>query len=444
MKILVVDDEVLNLRIVKDLIEKINPKIEVYITNNPEEAYDIIVQKEIDIVFLDIMMPKKSGIEVLSDIRANSNLNHTQVIMLTALVDREVFKGCFELGANDYILKPIEFTEFTSRLKGAMLARENYLKLNEVLTKLKAQYKEVERLNSTIRENQFQMAQKEKMASIGELAAGVAHEINNPMGFISSNIETLGIFFEKIKEVYEIHDTFFEFIETLYSQDLILISELERVKEEQKKRKLAYVMKELEKIIEDSLKGVERVTKIVTSLKSFARTGFEDEIKPNDINEVLEEVLMIVKNEAKYVCEIVKDFEDVPLVTFEKGQIGQVAMNIIINGIHAIKEKKESEESIVGIIKIRTYSEDERYVCVSIEDDGPGIPDEIKSRILEPFFTTKEVGKGTGLGLSISYDIVTKKHRGILAIKDSELGGARFEIKLPLRREDDEEDFMRR
>ena len=141
MKILVVDDEILNLRIVKDLIEKINPKIEVYITKEPEEAYDIIVQREIDIVFLDIMMPQKSGIDVLSDIRSNSNLNHTQVIMLTALVDRDVFKGCFELGANDYILKPIEFTEFTSRLKGAMLARENYLKLNEVLTKLKAQYK---------------------------------------------------------------------------------------------------------------------------------------------------------------------------------------------------------------------------------------------------------------------------------------------------------------
>lgn len=179
MNILVDDDEKLNLMIAKDYINSIFDKGNVILCGSPYEVMGILADQEIDIVLLDIVMPGMTGIEVLQFIRDKREYNNIQVVMLTSMSDKELFKKCFEMGADDYILKPIDLTEFSARLKAAVKTRSNTLILKEMFEQIKTQNKELKELNKKLEDTQFHMIQKEKLASIGELAADVAHEIYN-------------------------------------------------------------------------------------------------------------------------------------------------------------------------------------------------------------------------------------------------------------------------
>lgn len=187
-------------------------------------------------------------------------------------------------------------------------------------------------------------------------------------------------------------------------------------------------MKDIDGLIHDSKDGIEKVTEIVKSLRNFAHTGLENEMNYCTLGEILEQVLLIVRNEAKYAVEIKITNFDTPDVYCNRSQISQVFLNIILNAIQAIKQQKRTD---LGNVFIKIYKEEE-YVCISIKDDGPGIPKENLSKIFNPFFTTKEVGQGTGLGLSISHDIIVKKHNGILNVTSDIGEGSEFIIKLPM------------
>jgi two-component system NtrC family sensor kinase len=284
---------------------------------------------------------------------------------------------------------------------------------NNMMHVLELKNRELENAYRELKASQSAVVQQEKMASIGQLAAGVAHEINNPMGFISSNLGTLGKYMKKLAEFM---DAQAEVAELVDSDEV-----KEKLKETKKALKIDYILEDVEALIEESLEGAERVKKIVQNLKSFSRVD-EAELKMADINECIESTLNIVWNELKYKAEVKKEYGDIPLTKCYPQQLNQVFMNLLVNSAQAIEKQ--------GEIRIKTWNGDGK-VKITIEDTGSGIPEDKLGRIFEPFFTTKPVGKGTGLGLSISYDIV-KKHNGDIQV-ESEVGkGTKFTITIPV------------
>jgi two-component system NtrC family sensor kinase len=284
---------------------------------------------------------------------------------------------------------------------------------NNMMHVLEAKNRELENAYSELKETQAQILQREKMASIGQLAAGVAHEINNPMGFISSNLATLGKYTNKLTDFIKAQS---EIIESLNSAEAS-----ESLNELKKKLKLDYILEDIGQLIKESLEGAERVKKIVQNLKSFSRVD-EADYKFADINECIESTLNIVWNELKYKATVTKEYGEVPQIKCYPQQINQVFMNLFINAAHAIEKQ--------GEIKIKTWNGN-GLVNISVSDTGSGIPQDKLNRIFEPFFTTKPVGQGTGLGLSITYDIV-KKHKGEITVESEAGRGTVFTVKLPV------------
>ncbi|MEA2031458.1 MAG: PAS domain S-box protein [candidate division Zixibacteria bacterium] len=244
------------------------------------------------------------------------------------------------------------------------------------------------------------LAQSDKLAAIGTLAAGVAHEINNPVGFISSNLNTMKKYVDKISK----------FITTLEGGN------------SSEQKKIDFILEDFTDAIEESVEGTTRVKNIVADLKSFSRVDKAEKGNAN-LNEGIESTLNIVWNELKYKCKVEKNFGDIPDLYCIPNQLNQVFMNILINAGHAIEHND-------GLIQIETKATD-KNIIISFKDNGKGIPRENIGKLFEPFFTTKEVGKGTGLGLSLAYDIITK-HGGNIDVK-SEVGeGTEFIVNLPL------------
>lgn len=284
--------------------------------------------------------------------------------------------------------------------------------LKQLTGRLEGAYEELKAAQSRI-------LQQEKMASIGQLAAGVAHEINNPIGFIMSNLNSLAKHANKIAAFV---NGLAERIRSDAERDAAHFQELWADMNERKAAiKLDYLLKDLNDIIQESLEGANRVKRIVQDLKSFARVD-EAEMKMADINAGIESTIAIVWNEIKYKATLEKELGNIPLTKCNLGQLNQVFVNILVNAAQAIQDH--------GVITVKTWCEHE-MIHIAFSDTGSGIPEDARSRIFDPFYTTKEVGKGTGLGLSIAYDIV-KKHDGSIQV-ESEMGkGTTFIISVPV------------
>ncbi len=276
----------------------------------------------------------------------------------------------------------------------------------------------LEFVNAELKAAQSQMLQREKMASIGQLAAGVAHEINNPIGFVSSNLRSLDKYLKKLTDYLKI-------LERKIKEQAP--DAWQEVMPERKKMKVDFLLEDCDDLIAESLDGSERVRKIVQNLKTFSRVD-QAEAQSADLNECLESTIDIVWNEIKYKSTLEKNLAELPDLYCSPQELSQVFTNILINAAQAIEKD--------GLIRICSWLGGDS-IFISIQDNGSGIAEENLEKIFEPFFTTKQVGDGTGLGMSISYEIV-KKHGGKIVI-DSELGkGTTFTIELPLDREGDE------
>ncbi len=282
-------------------------------------------------------------------------------------------------------------------------------------TKRKLVTQQLEKAYKELKASQAQLLQQEKMASIGQLAAGVAHEINNPVGFVTSNLGTLNKYSLRLAE-------YIEAMSNAFNDNPSSEKTAQTLNSLRKKLKIDYVIEDSLELIKESLDGVERVKKIVQNLKSFSRIDQSDCIMA-DINQCLEDTLNIVWNELKYKTTVHKEYGELPLTKCYPQQLNQVFMNLLVNASHAIDKK--------GEIGIKTWSDDNNIYAV-ITDTGCGIPEENLNRIFEPFFTTKEVGKGTGLGLSITYDIVTQKHNGEITVESQVGKGSTFTVKIPI------------
>ena len=274
-------------------------------------------------------------------------------------------------------------------------------------------YEDLDALNQGLEKAHSQLLQSEKMASVGQLAAGVAHEINNPIGFINSN---LGALKRQVQDLLMVIEAYKE-TETALSGHPDL---LEAIRQAKATADFDFLQEDIANLINESIEGVNRVKKIVDNLKDFSRVD-TSEWQIANLEEGLESTLNIVWNEIKYKAEVVREYAGLPDVECIAAQLNQVFMNLMVNAAYAIEEK--------GIITLRTGF-DEKAVWIEVVDTGRGIFPEHLNKIFEPFFTTKPVGKGTGLGLSLSYSIV-QRHHGRLDVQ-SEVGkGAAFRITLP-------------
>lgn len=289
---------------------------------------------------------------------------------------------------------------------GAVIALHDMTAIKKVSEELAKAYED-------LKTTHHRLVQQEKMASIGQLAAGVAHEINNPMGFISSNLETLGKYAERLRQFMAVQD---EVLKGVSDPEAIGM-----LAEARKKLKIDYLLGDIPALVAESNDGAVRVRTIVQNLKGFSRTDLA-EMEPANINECLERAISIAWNELKYKVTLERDFAELPTVNCYPQQLGQVFLNFLVNASHAIEQH--------GVIKVATRVE-EGNVAVSVTDTGCGIPEKNMDRIFEPFFTTKEIGTGTGLGLAISYEIV-QTHGGTIEV-ESEVGrGTTFTVRLPI------------
>ena len=272
---------------------------------------------------------------------------------------------------------------------------------------------ELNKLLVDLREAQQQLVMAEKMASLGQLTAGVAHEINNPINFVSANIKPLK---EDLADIVECINRYESVIRENKLEELF-----SGVQQFKNKTDIAFSMKEIQDLLRGIEEGANRTSEIVKGLRNFSRLD-QNVVKKANLNEGIESTLTLLHTVYKDRIEIIKDYGDIPEVECLPGQINQVLMNILSNAIQAIAEK--------GEIFIKTR-EEESAVKISIRDTGGGMSDETKQKIFDPFFTTKEVGKGTGLGLSISYGII-EKHQGKIEVNSVQGKGTEFIITLPV------------
>jgi two-component system, NtrC family, sensor kinase len=362
-----------------------------------ESAIDMLRQQGFDIVVTDKNLPQMDGIGLIKFIR--ESYENLPVILITGQASVGSAVDAFKFGAHDYLLKPLEDPDVLLRTIWSVVEQRRLENENSML--------------------QQKLIHSEKMESLGMLAAGVAHEINNPTGFIMGNLELLK---EDIKAAVEVLGKLEDVLSELASPDAAKkAGAMERLAGIGGSPVLKQLRSESTQMINEALDGTQRIKRIVGSLRGFAREDTQT-VEPVDLNEEVERALTLVMNDLKYKCEVTKDFQQLPKVMGNSTQIDQVLVNILINAGQAIEGKN-------GLITVRTYS-DSGMVNVEIADNGKGISDEHMEHIFDPFFTTKDVGVGTGLGLYIAYGIM-KLHNGSIDVKSKVGEGTKVTLTFP-------------
>jgi len=272
-----------------------------------------------------------------------------------------------------------------------------------------------------------QLVQTQKLESIGQLAAGIAHEINTPTQYVGDNIEFLSDAFGQLSELW---DSYEKLVECVKSEDSVkeLVNQINRIRTD---ADVDYLKQEIPKAIQQSRDGVTRVASIVRAMKEFSHPDAEEKTRV-DLNHCIMNTITISRNEWKYVAEMETDLDSgLPLVNCLPGEFNQVILNLIINAAHAIQDVVGDGAKGKGKIKITTR-QDGDYVEVRVSDTGTGIPKSIRNRVFDPFFTTKEVGKGTGQGLAIARNVIVDKHSGTITFETEEGKGTTFIIRIPM------------
>ena len=278
----------------------------------------------------------------------------------------------------------------------------------------------------TIENAQKRLAQQEKLAGIGQLAAGIAHEINNPLGFVTGNVETLEHYFSAFGSVIPQYRELVSMLPVI--TDATVTAKLKQIAWYEKDKDLDYILNDFPELLKDTVEGLDRMNKIVKGIRRFSHIN-QQVAEPYDLNEGLESTLLVTQNEIRYCAIVEKRLGKLPVIEAVGSEINQVLLNLIVNAAQAIKDRHTAG---LGVITISTW-QDEAFAYCSIRDNGHGIAPENLNNIFNPFFTTKPVGQGSGMGLSISYDIIVNHHKGEILVESSQGTGTTFIVKLPLR-----------
>lgn len=400
IKILIVDDEKLIQKLMKKTLEA--EGYDICLASNGEEALELLSTTLFDIVITDIAMPEMDGIELTKRIQENFP---SEVIIMTGQIDQYSYEQFVGAGACDFVQKPITSDEILLRVKRVLHEQQ---------------------LREDLLQSHKELAKSQKLESLGQLASGIAHELNTPIQYIGDNTN---FFKETFQDVRECLQVFLELFEA-GKKNKIDSTIIEKVQSAIEIADIKYIQEEIPQAIEQTLEGVKRIQKIVKAMKVFAHPGNNVHVLTN-LNECIQNTITISKNEWKYIADIVLDLDsNLPLVSCDPGEINQVFLNLIVNASHAIAENQKQSSSQKGKITIGTKWV-ENWVEIRISDTGTGIPDNIRDHVFEPFFTTKEIGKGTGQGLAITHSVVVNRHKGKIDIETRKAGGTTFIIKLP-------------
>lgn len=320
-------------------------------------------------------------------------------------------------GKDFYALFAVEdVTEMTQRIQDYRSMRD------KALEEIKQRKLVEQALKEANRKIENQLIQSEKMASIGQLAAGVAHEINNPTGFVSSNLKTLSEYQQDMTMLIVEYRKLIANLKDTNNNRAFISKQVEHIESLEAKVDIDFILNDIQNLISQSRDGTERIKKIVLELKDFAHPGIQ-KLMYADINHELDSTLNIVWNELKYKAKIIKDYGDLPEIQCYPQKLNQVFLNLLVNAAQAIEKE--------GEIRITTRADD-GWVEIVISDTGVGITEENLPRIFDPFFTTKEVGKGTGLGLHMAYNIISQ-HNGTIDVTSKVGEGTTFNIRIPVK-----------
>ena len=423
MHILLVDDNPTNLKVLFEAIGGYGWKA--LMATDGESAIEQAEYAKPDLILLDVMMPGIDGFETCRRLKANPITENIPVIFMTALAETTDKVRGLEIGAVDYITKPFQKEEVIARLK-------LHLKLSLLTRNLEQQVEqrtaELSQSVGQLQQAQLQLIQSEKMSTLGQLVAGIGHEINNPIGFIGGSCGNIE---EYIKDIFSL---------VKLQQEKLSDSDDEEIEELIEEIDLEYLMEDLPKLMNSMRQGITRLKDISLSLRTFARTDIAYQVE-YQIQEGLDSTLMLLKHRLKDIgnrpqIDIIKNYSEIPPITCYPGQLNQVFMNIIANAIDAFDDLHSANNSAANLpytITIATSVDStQNTVSISIEDNALGMIPEIQSRIFEQSFTTKPVGKGTGLGLAISHQIIVDKHSGKIDCYSNPGKGTKFIITLPV------------
>ncbi|MEM7624824.1 MAG: ATP-binding protein [Planctomycetota bacterium] len=385
--------------------------------DNPELVLAQATETPPDVILTDVEMPQMDGFDLCMALKADPRTADIPVLFVTSNTRPEQLICGFEVGGSDFIAKQAESMELIARVRTHLHLATLQKELKQQLAEIKAQAEREQQLRAQIEQQQSQMLQNEKMASIGQLAAGVAHEINNPIGFISSNLNTLGEYLSDLKQVLAAFDE----LRSAVNDQGDAVASAQNAEKICKEVDLPFLIEDLDSLIGESVEGTGRVRQIVADLRDFSHVD-SPELGIENVNTMLEKTLNVAHNELKYRATVETHFDEVPDIHCFGGKLSQVFLNLIVNAAQSLKE--------AGTVSVRTGHEDQ-CVWVEVADTGCGIPEENLKRIFDPFFTTKDVGKGTGLGLNLAYNII-QSHDGQITV-DSVVGqGTTFRITLPI------------
>jgi len=494
--ILIVDDTPTNLQVLSESLS--NAGFEVAVAIDGESAIEQTEYNPPEIILLDVMMPGIDGFETCRRLKANPLTQDIPVIFMTALADTvDKVKG-LSLGAVDYITKPFQKEEVLARVNvhlklrnlSKTLEQKNVLlqQLTQDLEQMVAQRtSELSQSLQELQQSQVKLVQSEKMSTLGQLVAGVAHEINNPVGFISGNLIHAETYFQDLSKILELYQQYYP-------------HPCSEIREELEAIEPDFLLEDLPKVLQSMKMGTERLSNISLALRNFSRSDLVEKM-PVNIHEGLDSTLLILKHrlQAKnksVAIEVVRDYGDLPLVECYPGRLNQVFMNILVNAIDALElgtseEKRETRQDSspaelalavaqqqfrivpegiedrpsqyrssvhygehshsnetsqtnnkqlftihqfsIPTIRIHTQVIESNWVVIQIADNGPGLTELVKQQLFEPMFTTKPPGKGTGLGLSIARQIVEEYHKGRLSCMSAPGEGTEFAIEIPIK-----------
>ena len=425
-RVLIVDDNPTNLKVLSESIKREGWMV--LVSTDGESAIAQAEYAQPDLILLDVMMPGIDGFETCKRLKASPEIREIPVIFMTALSDTvDKLKG-LELGAVDYITKPFQTEEVLARARVHLELRAMTQKLEQLVEERTVKLKEA---LEDLKQSQVQLVQSEKMSALGQLVAGIAHEINNPVTFIDGNLRYAQEYIGDLMAHLQLYRTAF--------------TQTEEIQEHAEEVDLDYMLEDLPKMIGSMRVGTERIRNISMSLRTFSRGDTKKKV-PYNLQEGLESTLLILKHRLKAnsdrpEIEIIKEYGDLPDVKCYPGQLNQVFMNLIANAIDALDSMPARPYDEIKAnpkkITIRTETRDDSYAIVRIKDNGLGMTEETSKQIFDYLFTTKPVGKGTGLGLSISSHIIVDKHRGELSCVSSPGQGAEFIIKISIDSEPD-------
>ncbi|BAY18406.1 response regulator receiver sensor signal transduction histidine kinase [Anabaenopsis circularis NIES-21] len=424
--VLIVDDNSANLGVLSDALDQVG--LEVWVAKSGKVALERVKYALPNLILLDVMMPEIDGFETCRLLKADPKTQDIPVIFMTALSDTTNKITGFKVGAVDYITKPFQQEEVLSRVKLHLKLHDLAVKLEHKNVLLEQKVTEVSQAYDELKKVQIQLIQSEKLSSLGQMVAGIAHEINNPVNFIYGNLVHANEYTQEVLNILHLYQAEYP-------------NPTPRIQAELELTDLEFLESDLLKLLNSMNFGARRIREIVKSMRIFSRTD-DATLTETDIHECLDGTLTILNYRLKqktdsFKIEVIKDYGLLPPVECYAVQINQVFMNLLSNAIDALDEY-DQQRSLAEIhqkpsrIEIHTNMISDEWVAIHITDNGPGISPEVQAKLFEPFFTTKPTGKGTGLGLSISHQIVVDKHGGNITCKSIPGNGTEFIVKIPI------------